>query len=59
MVIYMIIVEYMNNRELVKIICKKYGIFTQSPINHFAGKCCPICKFSHGEIIIYVYLNKH
>lgn len=49
----------MNNRELVKIICKKYGIFTQSPINHFAGKCCPICKFSHGEIIIYVYLNKH
>ena len=41
-------VEYVNNRIKIKIICPKHGCFNQDPSNHLAGKGCTGCK---GESI--------
>ncbi len=41
---YSLIENIKNNKEKVKIICKKHGIFEQSYNNHINGKCgCPEC----------------
>ena len=40
------LVEYVNNRTKVKIICKIHGIFEQNPNNHLNGQHCPNCGFS-------------
>jgi hypothetical protein len=50
------LVEYINNRTKVKIICKEHGIFEQKPNNHLNGNGCPICKESKGERIIRNFL---
>lgn len=39
-------VNYINNKEKVEIICKKHGIFKQSPISHLSGSGCPLCAFN-------------
>ena len=36
-------VKYIGFYEKVKIICKKHGIFKQSPSDHIRGIGCPIC----------------
>ena len=36
-------VDYVNNRNLVEIICKKHGSFWQTPANHLKGRGCPLC----------------
>ena len=36
-------VNYINYRQKVTIICKKHGEFVQSPENHLYGKGCPKC----------------
>ena len=38
------LVEYKNNHEKVKIICKTHGIFLQSPDKHIMGRRCPKCS---------------
>lgn len=44
------LVEYENNRNKVKIICDKHGIFKQSPKDHIRGHGCIKCSnFSKGE----------
>jgi len=52
-------VEYINSRTKIKIICKKHGIFEQTPNNHLRGECCPKCKISLGENKILIWLNKN
>ena len=37
------LVEYVNNRTKVKIICPEHGVFEQTPENHLAGNGCPRC----------------
>lgn len=37
------LVEYINARTKVKIICKDHGIFEQIPHSHLIGKGCPKC----------------
>lgn len=37
------LVDYINNRVKVKIICKNHGIFEQKPNNHLQGQDCPKC----------------
>lgn len=37
------LVEYVNNKTKVKIICKYHGVFEQRPDNHINGQHCPIC----------------
>lgn len=51
------LVEYKNSKT--KIICNKHGIFKQRPNDHLAGKGCPKCKLSKGEIKIEQYLNEN
>jgi len=42
----------------IKIICKKHGIFEQTPDNHINKKTgCPICNESKGEKEIRIILN--
>lgn len=45
-------VDYKNNKENIKIICKEHGAFLQRPIHHSRGSGCPKCKSSRGEKII-------
>lgn len=37
------LVEYNNNRDKIKIICSKHGIFKQKPNNHLLMQGCPQC----------------
>jgi len=44
------LVNYINNKTKVKIICKDHGVFEQSPPSHIFGKSgCPNCFESKGE----------
>lgn len=45
--------EWSNNKERVKIICPKHGVFTQSVANHLRGDGCPSCKNSRQENIVF------
>jgi very-short-patch-repair endonuclease len=38
------LVNYINNKTKVKIICKEHGIFEQNPSNHLLGSGCPTCS---------------
>lgn len=38
------LVEYARNWQKVKIICKKHGVFKQTPYGHYNGSTCPKCK---------------
>ena len=47
------LVEYINNRTKVKIICSDHGIFEQTPKDHIRGSGCNKCSnFSSGEKLI-------
>jgi very-short-patch-repair endonuclease len=37
------LVDYINQKTKLKIICKKHGIFEQLYYNHLSGSKCPIC----------------
>ncbi len=38
------LVDYKNNRDKVKIICKIHGVFEQKPNAHLCGHGCVLCK---------------
>jgi len=40
------LVEYINCKKKVKIICKEHGIFEQTPDNHIRQRGCPMCDVS-------------
>lgn len=39
------LVDYESTNKKVKIICKKHGLFEQTPSNHLMGKRCSLCAF--------------
>ncbi len=41
------LVEYVNNKTKVKIICHEHGIFEQRPDNHLNGQRCGECHGTH------------
>jgi very-short-patch-repair endonuclease len=52
------ITNYLNNLKKVDIICKKHGIFSQSPKDHLKGHGCIKCSnFSNGEKRLENILN--
>lgn len=55
------LVNYINSREKVTIICKQHGIFEQRPDHHVCGNDCPACMNSLNEskklIVIDDFLN--
>lgn len=50
-------VIYKGAKTSVDILCKKHGIFKQSPTKHLSGNGCPTCKLSKGEHSIMIYLD--
>jgi very-short-patch-repair endonuclease len=54
-----LLVEYKRNRDEVKIICPKHGIFTQKANSHTSGYGCPICNESKGERRIRLFLQSN
>lgn len=53
------LVNYINSRTPVDIICPKHGVFTQTPSAHLHSKGCPSCARSKGEMFIERYLREH
>jgi len=53
------LVNYLNSRTKVKIICPKHGEFTQSPHSHLKGHGCSSCNTSKGELIIKKFLDEN
>lgn len=53
------LVEYTNVQTKVNIICKKHGLFLQTPNHHLQGQGCPICKQSSGEKLVESILLKY
>lgn len=43
------LVNYKSSKEKVKIICKKHGIFEQTPAKHLIGRGCQICGGSNKK----------
>ncbi len=37
------LVVYINSQTKVDIVCRKHGIFKQTPTNHLSGQGCPVC----------------
>lgn len=53
------LVDYKTAHDLVKIICKKHGIFQVTPNTHLNTKSgCPMCNNSKGEMKIIKILNE-
>lgn len=51
------LVDYKGSNHKIKIICKKHGIYLQSPTTHITQKQgCPRCNNSKGELIIREWL---
>jgi len=53
------LVNYINSRKKVSIICPKHGKFEQQPYVHLRGHGCSICQYSKGELIIKNLLLKN
>jgi len=51
------LVEYVNTKTKIKIICKKHGIFEQTPNNHLCGKNCPKCH-DYNKLTTKEFINK-
>ena len=45
------LVEYINNKSKIKIICPIHGEFEQSPSHHLSGNGCPKCKGDNQRIL--------
>jgi Zn ribbon nucleic-acid-binding protein len=43
------LVNYINNKTKVKIICKYHGIFLQTPDNHLSNQGCPKCGIENAK----------
>lgn len=52
-------VKYTNSNTKVLIVCPEHGEFLQDPSNHLSGCGCPICKQSHGETFISIFLKNN
>jgi DNA-directed RNA polymerase subunit M/transcription elongation factor TFIIS len=55
------LVEYINARLKVKIICPEHGIFEQRPYHHLNGGGCPKCSFEKNKrekSNIYEFIKK-
>lgn len=53
---YSLVHDFLTNKDKVKIICPKHGVFEQRVNNHYV-KGCKVCKNSHNENIISNYLK--
>lgn len=54
----MTIVNYVNNRTKVIIICAKHGSFLQTPDNHLQGMGCKKCSISSQTSSKEIFVNQ-
>jgi len=52
------LVDYINNRTKVKIICKKHGEFKQNAASHLSGFNCPDCYFDSKILTTEEFIEK-
>ena len=50
-------VNYLNNKSKIKILCYIHGEFEQKPYHHLNGVGCPYCRESKGEKEVEKYLK--
>lgn len=50
--------KYEGTKIVIKIICPIHGEFWQTPNDHLSGKGCPICKESHLERKMKLFLDE-
>ena len=53
------LVVYVKGKLKVDIICKKHGVFKQTPNHHLQGDGCPRCRTSKGELNISRFLDEN
>lgn len=53
------LVNYINCHTKVKIICKKHGVFEQTPLNHLQRCGCKICNQSLAENTMAILFDKY
>ena len=55
------LVEYKTDRDNIKIVCSKHGIFNQTAVNHYKGSGCPKCagKISKAELEIQEFISQY
>ena len=51
-------VDWVDMHTKINIICKKHGVFLQTPRSHMRGHGCTTCNASRGEKTIKLYLEK-
>jgi len=52
------LVNYINNRSKVKIICKEHGIFEQTPNGHLSGRGCEKCGKLNKRLNFEKFIKK-
>lgn len=52
------LVNYVNNKTNISIICLTHGTVNQTPLGHLNGNGCPLCFESKGEKRIALWLEK-
>lgn len=52
------LVEYVNQKTPVTIVCKKHGEFSRQPRYHVMGSGCPLCSISTGELAVRKALDE-
>ena len=50
-------VEYVDTKSKVGIVCKRHGVFSQTPHSHIQGSGCPACSARSGEDAIRAVLD--
>ena len=51
------LVDYIESKSKISIICPTHGVFKQIPNGHLVGRGCPYCNESKGELAIINYLK--
>jgi hypothetical protein len=47
------LVDYVNNKLKIKIVCPFHNIFEQTPGHHLSSGGCSVCAYSKRELLIY------
>ena len=53
------LVEYINNKSDILIMCPIHGTFSQNPYHHKNGSKCPHCNESKGENMILNFMKEN
>ena len=52
------LVDYIDSKTKVKIICKLHGVFEQTPRNHLSGQGCRECKINDSKLNLFDFIRR-